>query len=107
EHAEISEIAHAARLDITLAEIVLAAGVHGHVGVHVLAMPIEEAEQAAPMVEVAMAHDQRVDLLRIDLQQVHVAVDRLGRPTEVQEERALLLATMRLEIKRQSPFAVQ
>ena len=55
----------------------------------------------------AMAQDQRVDLRGIDLQHFHVAVDGLGRPTVIEQESPLVVATLRLQQQRQSPFAVQ
>jgi hypothetical protein len=107
EHAEIAELALRAGADIALAEIVLAAGVHGQIGRQVLAVLLEKTEQPAPMVEMTVAHDQRIDLGRIDLQELHVAVDGIGRPAEVEQEGLLLVAALRLDIKREPPLAVQ
>jgi len=41
------------------------------------------------MVEMTVAHDERIDLRCIDLEQIHIAVDGLRRPTEIQQEGAL------------------
>jgi hypothetical protein len=54
-----------------------------------------------------VAHDERIDLRCINLEQIHVAVDGLGRPTEIQQEGALLITALRLQQQRQPPFAVQ
>ena len=96
-----------ARPTVALAEIVLAAGIHRDVGWQVLAVLVEKSEQAAPMIEMAVAQDQRVDPGRVDLEQIHVAVDRLGRPTIIQQEGAFVVAALRLQQQRQPPFAVQ
>jgi hypothetical protein len=40
-------------------------------------------------------------------EQIHIAVDDLGRPTIVKQEGALFVAALRLQQQRQAPFAVQ
>jgi hypothetical protein len=54
-----------------------------------------------------VAQNQRIDLRRVDLEQVHVAVDGFGRPTIVKQEGTLVIAALRLQQQRQTPFAVQ
>ena len=67
-----------------MAEIVLPAGVEGQVGRHDLAGLLKKADQAAEVVVMAVAEDQRVDLAGVDAQELHVVVQRLGCVTEVE-----------------------
>jgi hypothetical protein len=59
------------------------------------------------MIEMTMAHDQRVDFRGVDLQHDDVAVDGFGRPAVIQQKGTLGIAALRLQEQRQSPFAVQ
>src|SRR3984957_16529149 len=106
EHAEVAQIALPGP-GVALAEIVLATGIHRQIRGQILAMPVEKSKQTAPVIEMTMAQNQRVDLRRVDLEQVHVAVDGLRRPTIVKQERAFFVGALWLQQQRQSPFAVQ
>ena len=90
-----------------VAEIVLAAGIEPHVGRKHTAVSVEKADQAAIVVDVPMADDQRLDLARVDLQQAHIVDDRRRGIAEVQQDRALLLVALRFEVERETPFIVQ
>jgi len=106
EHAIVAQLA-LTYPGVALAEIVLAAGIHREIGGQRLPVLVEESQQPAPVVEVPVTHDEGVDLGRVDLQQFHVAVDHLGGPAIVKQERALVVAALRLQQQRQAPFAVQ
>ena len=54
-----------------------------------------------------MADDHCLDLARVDLQQAHIVDDRRRGVAEVQQDRALLLVTLRFEVERETPFIVQ
>ena len=63
--------------------------------------------QAAVVVNVAVADDQRLDLARIDLQELDVVDQRRGRVAEVEHDGALLLLALRFQEQRQAPLIVQ
>ncbi len=107
EHAEVVELTRRRRAVVALAEIVLAAGVERQFRGQRLAVTVEEADEPAPMIEMAVAQDQRVDLLHVDAEQVHVPGQHLGRPAIVEQEGARLAATLGFKKQRQAPFAVQ
>lgn len=67
-----------------MAEIVLAAGKEREIGWQRRAEFIEETDQTAVMVEVAVADDQRLDLLRIGADQFEVVEKRGGRVAEIE-----------------------
>ena len=107
ERAEFAVLPLRRRRADAMAEIVLAACVELYVGRKHAAIFVEEADQAAVVVDVPVADDQRLDLARIDLQQAHVVDDRRRRVAEVQQDRALVLVALRFEVERQTPFVVQ
>ena len=90
-----------------MAEIVLAAGIELDVGRQHVAILPEEADQAAVMVDMTVADDQRLHLARVDPQQPDVVDQRRGRVAEVEHDRALLLVALRFQEERQSPLVVQ
>ncbi len=84
QRAEIGELALGRRRVDAVAEIVLAAGIELDVGGQLVAELVEEAVEAAEMVVVPVAHDQRVELRRIDADQLHVVDQHFGRVAVVQ-----------------------
>ena len=107
ERAEFAELSRRRRRADAMAEIVLAAGIELHVGRKHAAIFVEKADQAAVVVDVPVADDQRLDLARVDLQQAHIVDDRRRGVAEVQQDRALLLLALRFEVERETPFIVQ
>ena len=77
ERAEVGERARGALP--ALAEIILAAGIEFDVGRKHGAVLVEEAQQAAEMVEMAVAHHHGVDRLRLDAEQFDVAATLWNR----------------------------
>ena len=63
--------------------------------------------QAAEMIVVPVADDQRLDLRRIDADQLHVVEQRFGRIAEVEHDRALLRGALRFQKQRQAPLVVE
>jgi hypothetical protein len=98
EHAEKRRVL-AGRLDVAVAEIGFAAGEERDVGPHALAVLGEKADQAAVMVEMAMAQDEPVEFRRIDLEQIDVAGQHLRRETEIEEVAACLAALERFQME--------
>src|SRR5215204_1826035 len=99
EHAEIGELARCAPALIAMAEIVLAAGVELDVGRERRAVFLEEADEPAKMVVMAVANDERVELARVNAGDVDVVEERLGAVAEVEHHGALLCA---LSVSRKS-----
>jgi len=81
------------------AEIVLAACIEREVRPHLAAVFVEKADQAAEVVIVTVADDQRLDPLGIDPKQFRIVEQRLRGVAEVEHERALFGRALRLEIK--------
>src|SRR5687768_2012279 len=59
------------------------------------------------MVEMAVRERHRVELRRIDLQELHVVEERRRLETEIEQHVACLAPGLGLEPERQAPFAVQ
>src|ERR1700722_3831073 len=70
-------------------------------------MRLEEAGQAAPMVEMAMAQDQRIDRRQINAQKLDIVVEHIGSVGEVEQVALALAALLRSEVQREAPFAEQ
>ena len=87
-----------------MAEVVLAARVELHVGGKHAAVLVEEADEPAVVVDVAMADDQRLDLCRIDLEQPHVVDDRRRGVAEVEQDRAALVARAAIRDRARGPI---
>ena len=107
EGAEIGELALGRRRTDPVAEIVLAAGIELDVGRQLVAEFVEEAEQAAEMIVMAVADDQRVEFRRIDADQFHVVQQHFGRIAVVQHQRALASRGLQFQPQRQAPFIMQ
>src|SRR5262249_54527272 len=67
----------------------------------------QEADQAAVMVDVAVADDQRLDIGRIGFEKSHVVDERRRGVAEVEQDCALLLSELRLQEHRQARLVVQ
>ena len=65
-------------------EAFFAAIVEAQVAAHARAMLHQEADQAAEMVAVGVAEDQAIDLGGVDVEQIGVAQNDLGRIAEIQ-----------------------
>src|SRR3954466_4924179 len=61
EHSVVTQFGLAGP-NVALAKIVLAAGIHCEFGRQNLAVLVEKSQQSTPMVEMAVAHNQRIDL---------------------------------------------
>src|SRR5690348_13878445 len=85
EHAEQDGLVLARRLHIAVAEIGLAAGEELEVGPHLSAMLAEEPDEAAEMVEMAVAQNEPVELRRLDIEQLDVAIEHFGRVAEIEQ----------------------
>ena len=72
-----------------------------------VAVLLEKSLQAAEVIEVAMADDQRVELARIDAGQFDIVEQSLGRIAEVEHDVALLARALRLQEQREPPLIVQ
>src|SRR5262249_57114757 len=90
ERAKFGKLA--GRSLVAHAEIVLAAGIEREVLRQHRAVPIEKADEPTVMVEMAVAHDQRLDLLRVGTDIIDVVVERFWGVAEV-EHHSVLLAT--------------
>ena len=84
----------AGRAAIALAEIVLAAGIELHIGGQHAAVFLQEADEAAVMIEVAMAHDHCIDLAGIGAGQFDIVEQSFRRIAEVEHDSALLIAAL-------------
>ena len=89
-----------------MAEIVLTARVELDVGRHHRAVFLQEANEAAIVIDMPVADDHRLDLRRIDLEQIHI-VENCRGVAEVEQDRAVLCAALRFQIQREAPFIVQ
>jgi hypothetical protein len=85
----------------------VASGIKLEVVAHALPVALDEADQAAVMVAVRMAQDQAVELLRLDPEQVEIAVHDLRGEAEIEQILVLLAGSCRLEVQREAPFAGQ
>src|SRR5215470_9147725 len=59
------------------------------------------------MVEMPMAHDQRIDLARIDADNIDIVEQDRGAVSEIEHQGALFASLLAREEQRKSPFAVQ
>ena len=75
EDAELTVLPGRGAAD-TMTEIILAAGIELHVGGQHAAILVEKSDQAAVMIDMAVADDQRIDLRRIHIQKADVVDDR-------------------------------
>ena len=91
--------------DPALLEDVLAADIEREVARHAAAPLRDEARHAAEVVAVAVAEDQAVDPAGIDVEQIEVAVDDLGRVAEVDQVLRLVAGRVGLHVQRQPPLA--
>src|SRR5262249_57578409 len=105
ERAKFGKLA--GRSLVAPAEVVLAAGIERELLRQPRAMPIEKAEQPAVMVEMAVAHDQCLDLLRIGADIVDVVVERFRGVAEVDHHGVPLTGALGFYIERQAPLVVQ
>jgi len=92
QRAEFGQLAGCAA--ISLAEIVLTAGVEFDVGRQHVAIFLQKADQAAVMVEVTVANDHSVDLRGIGAGQLDVVEQRFRRIAEVEHDRALFIPAL-------------
>ena len=79
------------------AEVVLAAGVEREVGRQDARYLSRKPMQAAEVVVMPVADDQRIDLVRIGADDLHVVEQRFRRVAEVEQDGALLGAALRFE----------
>src|SRR5271163_637367 len=91
----------------TMAEIVFTSGKQPQVGAHPGAVRLQKPNQAADMIVMAMADDQRIDLTDIYLQQIEVVRVDIGCKAEVEQVVLDLLAPSRLEMQGEAPLALQ
>src|SRR5215208_2580304 len=90
-----------------LAKGQVAAGVELNAVAHPTAVALDEADHAAVVVAVGMAEDQAVELIRLDPQEIEVAVHDLRREAEIEQISMLFSAFRGFEVQRQAPFAGQ
>jgi hypothetical protein len=90
-----------------VAEIILAAGIELEVRRQLVAVLVEKAHQAAPMIEMAVADDERAHLAGIGFDELDVVEQRLGAVAIIEHDGPLLVVALRLQVKRQSPLIVQ
>ena len=104
ENAEIEKPAIGCAVK-TMAEIVLAPGVETQILAHLRAARFEKADQTAPMVEMTVAEDQRIDRGRIDLHQFEIVhVDVRGEAI-IEHVAPRFRAFGRFDMQREAPFA--
>ena len=107
EHAPVGEVAGRAGSVLPYAEKVLAADVERKIGGQLVSVLLEEADQAAEVVKVTVARDERLRLRGIDLHDLHVVEERVRRVAEIEQDLARLPAHARFEREREAPFVMQ
>src|SRR5262249_16166793 len=70
-------------------------------------MLVEESDEPTVMVEVAVADDQGLNLLRVGADKINVVVKRFGGISEVNHHSVLFGVALRFNIQRQAPLIVQ
>src|SRR6185312_7759970 len=99
EHAEEDGLILTRRLHIAVAEIGLAAGEELEVGRHLSAVLGEEPDEPAVVVKMAVAQDESVELCRVDLEQLDVAVEHFRRVAEIEQVAPRLGPAHRFEME--------
>src|ERR1017187_3183306 len=97
---KITEIAELTRFSSPLhpmTEVVFTSGVELHIRRQRAAVLVQKSDQSAVMVEMAMAHDQRVDFLRIDADDIEIVEQCLRRVAVIEHECAILTGLLRLK----------
>src|ERR1035437_3155346 len=79
-----------------MTEVVFTSGVELHIRRQRAAVLVQKSDQSAVMVEMAMAHDQRVDFLRIDADDIEIVEQCLRRVAVIEHECAILTGLLRL-----------
>ena len=90
-----------------MAEIVFTSCKQPQVGAHPGAVRLQEPHQAADMIVMAMADDQRIDLTDIYLQQIEVVRVDIGCKAEVEQVVLDLLPPSRLQMQGEAPLTLQ
>ena len=65
---------------------------------HLPTVPLEQRHEPAEMIEVAVAHDERVDRCRVDLEEIEIRELTLGGRAEIEQEAPRLVAPLGLEV---------
>ena len=81
----------------SVAEIVLAAGVKLKIRGQHAAIFVEKRDQAAVMIEMAVADDQGVNLFRVYAQQLDIVQERVRRVSVIEHQRARFAGFHRLQ----------
>ena len=105
EHTEVAELPRSA-IEAT-AEVVFATGVELDARLDRAAVFVEEADEAAEMIEVPVADHEGVDLFGVDAQQFDVVEQALRRVAEVEHHGARFARPLRLQKQRKAPFIMQ
>ena len=90
-----------------MAEIVFTSCKQPQVGAHPGAVRLQKPHQAADVIVMAMADDQRIDLTDIYLQQIEVVRVDIGCKAEVEQVGLDLLAPSRLQMQGEAPLTLQ
>src|SRR5262249_39534330 len=105
--AEIAEGARRAGRQDAVAEVVLAASIELYVGGQRVAIFVEERDEPAVVIEVAVADDKRIDLPWVGPEIIEIGKKRRWRIGVIEHYRVCLAFPHRLEQKRQAKFRMQ
>jgi hypothetical protein len=94
-------------LNPAVAEGVLPAHVQRKILPHLCPVPLEKRNEAAKVVEVPVADDQRVKGGAVDLEDIEVVKQGSWREPEVEEEVPLLASPLGLQVKREAVLVVE
>jgi len=67
----------------------------------------EKPDHPAEMIVMTVAQDERIEGRWVDLENGHVVEERFRRVAEIDQDSAHLVATPRLRVHREPPFAIQ
>ena len=90
-----------------MAENVFAASVEPQILSHFCSARFEKPDQAAVMVEMPVAEDQRIDPRRVDLHDLQVVGIGLGGEAKIQQIATCFHAPLGFDVQRQAPLAVE
>jgi hypothetical protein len=106
EIAEIAELAGRARWYHAMAKIVFAARVKLDVCGQYATAFIQQSDQSAIMIKMAVANNQGIERLRLDADNFHIVEQRFRRVSIIEHKRSRLSAFQRIQKVGKAPLGV-